>query len=67
VFDRQSFFAGAEVLYKISAKTKREVLQGPVKAVYLMGTWGKWFEVLSMHPGDLEGLLRVGGLNINIL
>jgi len=44
-----------------SAQIKRKALQGWVKAVNSMGTWGKWYEVLSTHPGDLEGLLK--GLN----
>lgn len=40
-----------------SAQIKRKALQSWVKAVNSMGTWGKWFEVFSTHPGDLEGLL----------
>jgi type III restriction enzyme len=41
-----------------SAQIKRKALQGWVKAVNSMGTWGKWFEVLSTHPSDLEGKLK---------
>ena len=45
-----------------TAQTKRKALQGWVKAVNSLGTWGTWYEVLSTHPGDLEGQLgRVTG------
>ena len=46
-----------------SAQIKRKALQGWVKEVNSMGTWGKWVEVFSTHPGDLEGL--VGKLFLN--
>ena len=42
-----------------TAQTKHKALQGWVKAINSMGIWGKWFEVLSTHPGDLEGKLKV--------
>jgi hypothetical protein len=41
----------------LSAQTKRKALQGWVKAVNALGTWGQWYEALSTHPGDLEWVL----------
>ncbi|MCF8246216.1 MAG: hypothetical protein K9J37_05400 [Saprospiraceae bacterium] len=42
-----------------TAQIKRQALQGWVKAVNSLGTWGKWHEVLSLHPGDLEGKVNL--------
>lgn len=36
-----------------TTQIKRKALQIWVKVVNSMGTWGKWFEVFSTHPGDL--------------
>ena len=41
------------------AQIKRKALQGWIKAVNSLGNWGDWHEVLSVHPQDLEGKLKM--------
>ena len=40
------------------AQVKRKALQGWIKAVNSLGKWGKWYEILSINPTDLEGQLK---------